>query len=712
MAKEQKSINEALPNQVEEKGVLCGIQKSTDRISQISLNLFKIAMVLIVFGFFIIILFKGVVFANAGGMIIEPFEVTGFGADKENNINGLALADLLSYELHRIKEIDDLGQRDTITPIIEVRASDELSGYSNMEFIDLKTKSTEKSISELGTVSVEPASFSLGGLILSIRELLGYKPSTITGSLQSYGGIISMVVKLEDNSSSERSIWKVEQAIPENNQSLEAQVIPSLAKDLAFKVALEMSQRQAKSKGAFPKTWVGFKNITLARSDFLNYRISNNTSDLDNATNRLIAVRQFEPLYIGSFELLLLSDISKSYLKINKSEKAISLYKCIANLKPFESNFGIGTIHNKLGHYDDSLNAFDNATKLSPRSFKVWYQKGLVLDNLHRYNESKIVYKKITEFAPESSEDWLYQGLAWKKLGNYERSIGAFYFGIKLDPKSSNLWHAKSGSYLETKEYDKAIKAVEKAISFNKEDENLWNSKGNALSYQRKYDEAIEAYDTAIELNSEFAWPWNNKGNALKDKENYNEAIQAYDRAIEIDPEYKLAWRNKGNLFQDLRKYNESLDAFEKAIEIDQNYTNAWNDKGRALAASGKYKAAIVAYNKATEIDPENKWAWNGKSNVLVNLKMYDEALKAADKALEIDPKYASAWNNKGNSLYRQGKYDEAIGAYDEAIKLDPKYAIAWNNKGSSLYRQGKTTEARTAFNKSKELGFEGPFPL
>jgi hypothetical protein len=295
MAKAQKSTNE-ISNQVDNKCVLSGVQEFIDTISQITLSIFKIVTILFVFGF-IIILFKGIILANVSGMVIEPFEISGFGTDTENNISGLALADLLSYELHRIKEIDDLGQRDTITPIIEVRAKEELSGYSDMEFIDLKTKSVEKSISELGTISVEPASFSLGALVLSIKGLLGHRPSAITGSLQRYGGVICIVAKLEDNSSSETSIWEVKQTLAMYNQSSEEQVIPSLVKDLAFKMAHEMSRKQVKSKEAFPRNWQAFKNLTLARYDFLNYKVTNSTSDLDTVTNTLIEVRHSEPLY-------------------------------------------------------------------------------------------------------------------------------------------------------------------------------------------------------------------------------------------------------------------------------------------------------------------------------------------------------------------------------------------------------------------------------
>ena len=611
MAKAQKSTSE-ISKHVDNKCVLNGVQEFIGIISQIILSIFKIVTILFVFSF-VVILTKGIILANVGGIVIEPFEISGFGTGPENNISGLALADLLSYELHRIKEIDDLGQRDTITPIIEVRAKEELSGYSDMEFIDLKTKSEEKSISELGTISVEPASFSLGALVLSIKGLLGHRPSTITGSLQRYGDVIYIVVKLEDNSSSETSIWKVKQTLAAYNQSVGEQVIPSLVKDLAFQMAHEMSRNQVKSKKAFPRNWQTFKNLTLARSDFLNYLVTNNTSDLDAVTNTLIEVRHSEPLYIGSFELLLLSDISKSYLKINKPEKAINLYKSIADLKPLESNFGLGVIYSKLGHYDDALKAFDNATKSNPRLFVSWYNKGLVLDNLGKYNESKRAYEKIIKFDPETSDDWFFQGLAQQRLGNYEGAVDAFNYGINLDPKSSHLWDVKGWSLYKMRDYTGAITAFDRAIDLDAQNKNPWINKGTALNGQGKYEEAIKAYDKAIELDPQYAFAWNNKAQALGNLKRYDEALQAAERAIKLDPERAPFWNIKAWILGNLKRYDEALQAAERAIKLDPEQASFWNNKAQALG----------------------------------NLKRYDEALQAAERAIKLDPKLADAGATK-----------------------------------------------------------------
>jgi len=151
--------------------------------------------------------------------------------------------------------------------------------------------------------------------------------------------------------------------------------------------------------------------------------------------------------------------------------------------------------------------------------------------------------------------------------------------------------------------------------------------------------------------------------------------------------------------WEGLKYYTEALDSYHRyQLTGDPSFLYLAGNKSLETIRSEKGYKNI--YDLLLSI--ESNGIMIGKKN---------DVLEYCNKTIELDPIYPYGWTNKGTSLYNLGKYDEAIEAYDEAIKLDPKFAIAWNSKGNSLYSQGKTTEARTAFNKSKELGFKGPYP-
>jgi hypothetical protein len=185
--------------------------------------------------------------------------------------------------------------------------------------------------------------------------------------------------------------------------------------------------------------------------------------------------------------------------------------------------------------------------------------------------------------------------------------------------------------------------------------------------------------------------------------------------------------------WEGLKHYTEALDAYHqyqfsgdpsfldlaannslKAIKSEKGYKNIYDlmlSIELTYIKIGRQHDAIGYCNNAIELDPTDPFGWSNKGEVLSSQGKYDVAIKAYEEAIRLDPDYALPWSNKGTVLSSQGKYDVAIKAYEEAIRLDPGFARAWNGKGAVLHKQGKTEEARTAFNKSKELGFEGPFP-
>ena len=283
---------------------------------------------------------------------------------------------------------------------------------------------------------------------------------------------------------------------------------------------------------------------------------------------------------------------------------------------------------------------------------------------------------------------------------------------IELDPLYLNGWINKGNSLFILGEYDESVEAYDEAIKLDPKYAIAWNSKGNSLFILGEYNESVEAYDEAIKLDPKYADAWGNKGNSLYSQDKYDEAIEAIDEAIKLDPKSANFWNNKGNSLYSQDKYDEAIEAYDEAVKLNPKSAIAWNGKGDSLYSQDKYDEAIEAYDEAIKLDPKYANAWTGKGNSFYSQGKYDDAIGAYDEAIKLDPKYANAWNGKGSSLYSQGKYDKAVEAYDEAIRLNPNFAVAWYNKGNALFNKGKTTEARTAFNKSKELGFEGPFPL
>jgi hypothetical protein len=155
------------------------------------------------------------------------------------------------------------------------------------------------SISQLGTVGGGGFSFSLGQILLSLKELSGNRKNAIKGSFQKYGPNLSMVAirggSFYDNEGS--MAWEVKRNLPTENSSFK-EIIPDMIDELAFRIV------HATSKGEKPQTWQAFKYCTLANEAYVGYNATGNASDLNMSTINAKQANCYEPHYFGSIELL------------------------------------------------------------------------------------------------------------------------------------------------------------------------------------------------------------------------------------------------------------------------------------------------------------------------------------------------------------------------------------------------------------------------
>jgi tetratricopeptide (TPR) repeat protein len=472
-------------------------------IEQKSFTFLKI--VLIIFAIIFIIFITFWIINKDESYVVQPFQTVGFG----QSMDGKSLATLLSFNLQKIKNTYEPGPKITINP---------LSGSSNMiiprplgEFstTNLSIESAggtpmEYSVSQIGTLGAVGASISLGNMLLSMKEFLGHRANTITCSLQRYNSSIVLIAILEDHQASDSGTITFEE---EANISKEEQ-IPSLIKDLAFMIALDLSKRNAQHKGGdlYPQTWLAFKYLTYGRNAYNNYinmkniNYTNKINYLKETDDMAVLATKVEPGYKGSFDLL--SGLGFAYLEMGLFDDATKTFKNISGVKPFESALGLGLVHGMQDNYAEALEAFDNATQLNPKSAEAWNYKGVILSKQRNYTEAVKAFSNTTMLNEQYATAWKYKGDALAHLGHTNHS-----------------------------KYDEAIQAYDRAIEINPLFADAWKYKGIVLYNQGKLDESIQAFNRAIELNQSDPGPWIYKANALERLNKYDESIKARQNA-------------------------------------------------------------------------------------------------------------------------------------------------------------------------------------
>jgi tetratricopeptide (TPR) repeat protein len=169
--------------------------------------------------------------------------------------------------------------------------------------------------------------------------------------------------------------------------------------------------------------------------------------------------------------------------------------------KPFILNEKGFTLKQK-GHFEEALEAYDEAIRLSPDFFTAWFNKGVVLAKLGREEDAADAFTRALRIDPDDSDAWANKGGILVHLGRYEDALKAYKEAIRLDPNYSYAWSGISAALMDLGRHEEALDASNEALRLDPNNEEAWTNKGYSLRNLGRYDEALEAYEQALQFEA------------------------------------------------------------------------------------------------------------------------------------------------------------------------------------------------------------------
>jgi len=307
-----------------------------------------------------------------------------------------------------------------------------------------------------------------------------------------------------------------------------------------------------------------------------------NADNLNASLNELI--RSYSEEYKEWLDFRNISDEYKHFFSVDKKnwiEYQIKILRSI--IANYWNEKGLSLFNQ--GHYDDALNAFENAIKFNSNFAESLQNLSSVLDHLGRHKEA-------LKTKTCAAKVWFDKGFSLNKLFSFpsEKALYAFEKAVKIKPDYFEAWKNIGRTLDALGRKQEALKAFDKAIDLAPDDENAWSIKGHILSEFGRHKEALAAYNKAIEIKPSY-YGFLGRGDELFALERYDEASEAYNRAIEIEPDLAFAWfgrarlfsllGNKKNMLRDLSRAISLHDAesFRKEAKQDVCFRNFWDDE-------------------------------------------------------------------------------------------------------------------------------------
>jgi tetratricopeptide (TPR) repeat protein len=498
------------------------------------------------------------------GLVILPFEVS----ISEEKYNSKAISDLLAAELQRIRQIHSFNYEE-IVPL----------GTENSALLTLTPGSESlKQIAKLGPVRAGSASSTFDQLMLTVKKIFprAGRIRVITGSMQKYGSMITLVAHMENP---DVRVWEVRRRFKSQDQGQDEH-IPSLVRDLAFKISHDLSTDVS------AKTWQGLKHFTEALQNYREYTLTKDNKDLVRARKNVLKASRIERSYGETFGLLY--NLGIAYLNKLDYEIAEKLFFQATLVKEDADAFvGLGTVYGLQERYYEAFDAFNRATDLDPQNANAWNNKSAALHNLGKYKEAIECDEKAIRLSPQNAEAWHKKGMALFNQDRFEEAVECDNRAIALNPRFAEAWYSKGMSLIKADKYEEAIICLSEAINQNLGDLEAWYKMGAALLSLGNYKQAIESFDKAIELDPEDDRCWNNKGVAMLNLDRNKEAMECFDRAMALNPELALASYNKGVALLKSDNSDKAVEYFDRAIEINPELAEAWYSKGLFAISSG-----------------------------------------------------------------------------------------------------------------------------
>ena len=499
-----------------------------------SLESFLITSIKVILAVFVLICLFSLgswIWIDDGGIIILPFETVNEG------YNGQALADLLTYDLLRIKDIHG-KEKDMRQPL-------SIGNYT-IPAITPQGSSIDYSISNVGMLGQGPVVLSLGHILLTLKRLAPCsKPSpTLSCSLQRYGTVTVAVAIYDDGQGIES--WEV---VSQANLSEET---PQLVQDLAYKVAHGLCLRNSRFDAQASPTeiqlardWRAFGSITQAMEARQAYMETGDLGQLNLSRDKALDAKMVEPGYTGSSEVL--SALGYEYSRNGLYDQALATFEEIAEDKPDSSAIGRGFVYLYLGDLNAALAAFDEATRIKPDEAGAWSNKGAALLMLGRYDEALIACDESIRIQPDDAAAWYNKGNALSDLGRNDEALIAYDEAIRIQPDYAEAWRNKGYTLSDLGRNDEALEACDEAIRLNPNDISAWRIKVLCLVILGRYDEALSALDETLRLQPKLAANWKIKGFVLSISGRNDEAREAYEVAMQIKTHLTTTEASKDN---------------------------------------------------------------------------------------------------------------------------------------------------------------------
>jgi tetratricopeptide (TPR) repeat protein len=154
----------------------------------------------------------------------------------------------------------------------------------------------------------------------------------------------------------------------------------------------------------------------------------------------------------------------------------------------------------------------------------------------------------------------------------------------------------------------------------------------------------------------------------------------------------------------DQERIEEALRSLSKLAQDYPEDGESWYLLGWTLNRQQCWVEAERALREHLRLSPQSPKGQSQLAIALLNQQRYAEALEVLESALRLKSTWRELHFNSGYACVQLARYDEAIRHFRDAVNCDPNYVLSYTALAELLSRRGENDEARQLLQQALEL--------
>jgi tetratricopeptide (TPR) repeat protein len=345
--------------------------------------------------------------------------------------------------------------------------------------------------------------------------------------------------------------------------------------------------------------------------------------------------------------------LAHTYEKLQKTDKAVEIYRKIISGNPFYSTAYIALSEIYLGKrmFSEAVSLLEKAQEVIPNDQDIIklldtaysdYAYDVLNQSLISYMTGKkleayaLLYK-VLELMPDTNSAYMHYILGYYHYADNKLDLAELKMKdvIRIEPEYWQAHKLLGDIFFKQHEYDKAVMAYQKALNLNHSDYTVYNDIGIALTRIERYEQAIVYLKEALRFNPDNLDIIFNLASAYRDASLFDQAILEYGKLSAYDSGYPNMHNNLAEIYIAQGRRDLAVDAYHKEIRYTQQRlshnpddVSELNNLARAYSGTGDYQKAKAIIEKVIIMMPDYRDAY-------ITLAMIEEKENNLDAALE-----------------------------------------------------------------------------